>query len=159
MRVQRQLPLKVVEGFIPPKDGSARTVELMPEAVDLLHDQRRAQAEARLAAGPSWRSDDIVDGLVFRSAHGLWIAESVLYKAVRTVGDKIGLPGLHPHDLRHSYAVAALRSGIDVKTVQHNMGHKDAALTLNIYAAYTTDAGKVGAKKLSEYWQNAVKNG
>lgn len=157
MRIQRQLPLKVYKGFTPPKDGSARTVELIPEAVELLREQRRAQAEARLAAGAKWKSSDIVDGLVFRSASGLWIAESVLYRSVRIVGDKIGLPGLHPHDLRHSYAVAALRSGMDVKTVQHNLGHRSAAMTLDVYAAYTTDAGKVGADKMSRYWQEAVK--
>jgi integrase len=67
------------------------------------------------------------------------------------------MPALHPHDLRHSYAVAALRSGIDVKTVQNNLGHRYAAMTLDTYAAYTTDAGKVGAELFSAYWKNALK--
>ena len=31
------------------------------------------------------------------------------------------------HDLRHSYAVAAIRGGDDIKTVQGNMGHATAA--------------------------------
>ena len=40
-------------------------------------------------------------------------------------------------DLRHSYAVAAIESGDDIKTVQGNLGHATAAFTLNIYAHTT----------------------
>lgn len=158
MEIERQLPCKGTPAFTAPKDGSARTIELPPEAVELLRQQKKAQAELRLAAGEKWISNPIVDDLVFRSARGWFVSESVLHKAVRAVGVKIGLPDLHPHDLRHSYAVAALRSGIDVKTVQNNLGHKNAAMTLDTYAGYTSDAGKVGAQRFSDYWQNALKN-
>ena len=70
------------------------------------------------------------------------------------VGRAIGLPDLHPHDLRHSYAIAALRSGASVKTVQFNLGHKTSKMTLDIYAAYTEDTGKTDAAKLSKYVQD-----
>ena len=53
--------------------------------------------------------------------------------------------------------VIALRSGVDVKTVQHNLGHKTAMMTLDVYAAYTEDAGKDGAKKLSSYLKHVQK--
>ena len=77
-------------------------------------------------------------------------------EAVHQVAEIINMPGLHTHDLRHSYAVAALRSGVDVKTVQHNLGHATAAMTLDTYAAYTSDAGHVAAEKMSNYWKNAL---
>ena len=157
MHVERQYVGRGGVGFIPPKDGSVRTIELPPEAIDILKRQKKHLAEMRLAAGEKWIDDDVTKDLVFRTARGWFIAESVLHYAVREVGEKIGLPTLHPHDLRHSYAVAALRSGIDVKTVQYNLGHKNASVTLDVYAEYTTDAGKVGAEKLSDYWQNALK--
>ena len=76
--------------------------------------------------------------------------------AVKAVGAAIGKPDLHPHDLRHSYAVAALRSGMDVKTVQHTLGHKSAQMTLDVYAAYTEDAGKKGAEMMSDYLKKAT---
>lgn len=158
MNVERQLPLKTGKGFTAPKDGSVRTIELPPEAVQLLKQQKIAQAEARLKAGDRWKENDTTTDLVFRAESGHYLAESVMHKAVKAVGEKIGLPGLHPHDLRHSYAVAALRSGIDVKTVQNNLGHKNAAMTLDVYAAYTSDAGKTGASKFSAYWQDALKS-
>lgn len=140
--------------FTAPKDGSARVIQITPQAIDILRKQKKDLAALRLAAGDRWEHNPIVDDLVFRSARGHFIAESVLHKAVRAAGDAIGIPGLHPHDLRHSYAVASLRSGIDVKTLQHNLGHKNAAMTLDVYAAYTTDAGKVGAQKLSAYLED-----
>jgi site-specific recombinase XerD len=85
---------------------------------------------------------------------GVEHGEKTIADAVRNVGAAIGIPALHPHDLRHSYAVAALRSGADVKSVQHNLGHKTSSMTVDIYAAYSEDAGKESAKKLSDYFAN-----
>ena len=38
------------------------------------------------------------------------------------------------HGLRHTYASVMIEQGENPKTVQHNLGHSDVALTLNIYA-------------------------
>lgn len=140
----------------PPKDGEARTVHLTPQAVELLRQQRKSQAAARLAAGAAWHDDDITRDLVFRRPDGWNHGNEVLSRWVDRIRDPLGLPTLRAHDLRHSYAVAALRSGVDIKTVQHNLGHKSATITLDIYAAYTDDAGKTGAEKLSAYWTDAI---
>ena len=156
MHVHQQIPCHGVLAFTPPKDNSVRTIELTPQAVKLLRQQRKDQAASRLAAGEKWETNDLVDDLVFRSARGHFLSESVLAKATHATGAKIGIPELHPHDLRHSYAVAAIRSGADIKTVQSNLGHKNAAMTLDVYAAYTTDAGKVAAEKLSKYFEDAL---
>lgn len=45
------------------------------------------------------------------------------------------LPGMSvtPHDLRHSAASIAIRSGANVKAVQRMLGHASAAMTLDIY--------------------------
>ena len=156
--IQRQLNA-VTHGdrFTPPKDGENREIHLPAEAVEVLKRQRKRQLEQRIAAGDKWVEDDVTRDLVFRQRNGKAHSELSIYKACKAAGREIGVPGLHPHDLRHSYAVAALRSGVDVKTVQHNLGHKSASITLDTYAAYTSDAGKEGAKKLSDYFKNAGK--
>lgn len=46
----------------------------------------------------------------------------------------IGRPDLHVHDLRHTAASLAIASGADVKQVQAMLGHKSAAMTLDVYA-------------------------
>ena len=152
INVYRQITSNTPYHFSPPKDGSARIIELSEQAIALLKKQKRDLAALQLAAGHKWESSEIVNDLVFRSAKGRVISESVMHKAAHSVGAQIGLAALHPHDLRHSYAVAALRSGLDVKTLQHNLGHKTATMTLDVYADYTIDAGKVGAQKLSSYF-------
>lgn len=157
MRVERQLRQVNASDrrFGSPKDGETRTVRLTPQAVALLRQQRRDQAADRLAAGADWREDGITRDLVFRAPDGWNLSQDVILRAVHRIRDGLGLPTLRPHDLRHSYAVAALRSGVDVKTVQHNLGHKHASITLDIYAAYTDDSGRAAAQKLADYFRDA----
>ena len=50
-----------------------------------------------------------------------------------------GLHDLRPHDLRHTAASLAIASGASVKHVQRMLGHKDAAMTLNVYASLLED--------------------
>ena len=50
-----------------------------------------------------------------------------------------GLTGFTPHDLRHTAASLAIASGASVKHVQRMLGHKDAAMTLNVYASLFED--------------------
>jgi integrase len=45
----------------------------------------------------------------------------------------IGMPGLHPHELRHTAASLAIAAGADVKVVQKMLGHKSATMTLDQY--------------------------
>lgn len=140
-----------------PKYNKTREFHIPQEAVNALREQKRKQAEQQLKAGNKWIDDDLSSNLVFRLPNGKQHGEHTLYYAVKKLGEAMGMPDLHPHDLRHSYAIAALRSGADVKTVQHNLGHATANMTLEVYAAYTNDAGRQGAEKLSEYLRDAQK--
>lgn len=52
-------------------------------------------------------------------------------KAVKVAGlDELGVT---PHKLRHTAASLAIRAGADVKVVQTMLGHKSAAMTLDVY--------------------------
>ena len=44
--------------------------------------------------------------------------------------EKAGLPGLTPHELRHTAASLAIAAGANVKAVQQILGHASAAMTL-----------------------------
>lgn len=44
-----------------------------------------------------------------------------------------GYEGLTMHELRHTVASLLIAEGLDVKTVQHQLGHKSAQTTLNAY--------------------------
>ena len=141
------------------KNGKARTFQLSQAALELLKKHRREQQIERMACGDKWIEDDVCAGLIFRKPNGDHYHQSTLREAIKKVGAAIGLEGMTAHDLRHSFAVAALRSGTDVKTVQHMLGHSSAAVTMNIYMHYTDDMGKSAADRMDAYWSDALGRG
>ena len=91
------------------------------------------------------------DDLLFTSPQGgpLRIAnfrQRVFDKAVQAAD----LPGLTPHGLRHTAASLAVSAGANVKAVQRMLGHKDAAMTLNVYADLFDDELDDVANRLGE---------
>jgi Phage integrase family len=45
-----------------------------------------------------------------------------------------GLPKVRLHDVRHSYATAALAAGIPAKVVSERLGHENIAITVDTYS-------------------------
>lgn len=153
MRIERQLtPAGKGYTIAQPKNDERRTVILSAPALDILKAERVAQAEDRLRAGAEWKEDDLSRGLVFRQRSGRHLTGQEVCRSMHFVAQEMGYKQLRPHDMRHNHAVAALISGADPKTVQHNLGHASAVMTLDMYAAYTSEAGSTAAEKLGAYW-------
>ena len=74
---------------------------------------------------------------MFTNEIGNHLSPHTLYHHFKRAAASIGMPGARLHDLRHSYAVAALQVGDDIKTVQGNLGHHTASFTLDVYAHIT----------------------
>lgn len=81
---------------------------------------------------------------LFTSARG----ERIIYSqwAKRVFRPAMDAAGIDPdgrtltlYSLRHTFASVAIASGADVKTLQELMGHEDATVTLNTYAAAFAD--------------------
>ena len=53
------------------------------------------------------------------------------------------------HDLRHTNATLLLSQGIDLKTIQTRLGHKDINTTLNIYSHVNKEMQKNATEKLN----------
>lgn len=69
---------------------------------------------------------------------------------------KIGLKGLIPHELRHTAASLAIAAGANVKDVQNMLGHKSAAMTLDLYGHLLDDAPDAVADRMSAARAQAV---
>ncbi len=133
--------------LVPTKNSKGRTITAAASVVKLLKRHKAQQAEARLLAGPLWQDS----GFVFCNAVGAHLSPHTVYHAYKRVVASIGLPDARLHDLRHSYAVASLRAGDDVKTVQGNLGHHAAAFTLDVYGHITEDMKQASADRMEEY--------
>ncbi len=133
--------------LISTKNGKGRTITAAASVVKLLKKHRAQQNENRLKAGPLWQDH----GFVFCNEVGEHLSPSTVYHDYKRIVASIGLPDARLHDLRHSYAVASLRAGDDVKTVQANMGHHTAAFTLDVYGHVTEEMRQASAARMEAY--------
>ena len=147
LQVVREYGKEQVFTFSSTKNGKARSISPAPLVFRVLEKHRGKQAENRLKAGPLWEDK----GLVFPDELGRELSRFAVYSAFKRVAASLGMPSATFHDLRHSYAVAAIRAGDDAKTVQGNLGHATAAFTLEIYAHVTEEMKRDSASRMNAY--------
>lgn len=133
---------------MPLKNDKPRTITPAPSIMELLRQHRKKQAAWQLRAGELW---DNPAGLVFTNELGKHLVAWTVAKKFKRIVASIGRPDARFHDLRHSYAVAAIRSGDDIKTVQQNLGHATAAFTLDIYGHVTDQMRQASAERMEGY--------
>lgn len=103
-------------------------------------EHRKAQAERRLLAGPAWR-DGFTDGqglaragLVWTYGDGSLITPRTIHQRFVRLSADAGLPRIRLHDVRHSYASAALATATgwhEVEILSQRLGHANVAVTLD----------------------------
>lgn len=65
---------------------------------------------------------------------GEYMAPTNFSRWWRTFAADNGFEGLRFHELRHTQATQLVSNGVDMKTIQHRLGHSSATLTMNLYA-------------------------
>ncbi|OUO22466.1 site-specific tyrosine recombinase XerD [Collinsella sp. An307] len=99
-----------------PLVGSAR------RALTAYLDGPRAElaAHARRSATPS---------AVFLNKNGGRLSRQTVHALCERYGRAVGIEGLHPHTLRHSFATHMLAGGADLRVLQEILGHANIATT------------------------------
>ncbi len=133
--------------FISLKNDKKRFITPASAVMKLLSDHKRLQNEWRLKAGAMWENSS----LVFTNETGSNLSHNTVYKNFKRIVKKIGLPEITFHGLRHSYALAALQSGDDIKTVQETLGHHSASFTLDIYGHVSESMRRESAKRMDSF--------
>lgn len=134
----------------PKTGGSIRSLYIPDVLADALRARLAEVNEERMQSGMPLNSLFVVGG-----ADGSYMQPHYLSTRWRIAADAlelIGTEGNRPtfHDLRHTFATAAIRHGVDVKTVASMMGHVNAAMTMNTYASADPDAKKRGAEAVAK---------
>ena len=78
---------------------------------------------------------------VFLNRFGGVLSTRSIQAKIKTYASKIGLDGVHPHALRHSFATHLLDSGTDLRIVQDLLGHTSPETT-QIYTHITMAAAR-----------------
>lgn len=133
------------------KNGKGRTITIAPFVVATLRKVRVQQSKWKLCSLGCW---DNSMNLVFTDELGGHLCAHTVYHRFKDIAASIGLPEARFHDLRHSYAVAALRSGDDIKTVQGNLGHATASFTLDVYGHVTDQMKQASADRMERFIQS-----
>ena len=66
---------------------------------------------------------------VFLNKNGGRISRQSVHTACERYGSLVGIEGLHPHTLRHSFATHMLAGGADLRVLQEILGHANIATT------------------------------
>ena len=130
------------------KNDKPRRIMPAPWVMQLLRDRKLQQYEHKEKAGAAWSNPM---NLVFTNELGGHLIPQTVVRHFKEIVSSIGRPDARFHDLRHSYAVASLRSGDDIKTVQGNLGHATADFTLDVYGHVTNQMQEASAVRMEAY--------
>lgn len=151
IRINKQLQKAVGEKgkyqLVSTKNSKGRIITPAPFVMNVLRKVKIKQAEERLLAGAGYESNNFV----FCNTIGQHYSPHTVYHHFKKAARDIGIPEARFHDLRHTYAVAALESGDDVKTVQENLGHHTASFTLDVYGHVTDQMRKESANRMENF--------
>ena len=133
--------------FVSLKNNKSRSIALASFLVDVLNKQKDRQRKQREMAAELWQET----GFVFTNEVGNHVSPHTLCHQYKRLVESIGRPDARFHDLRHSFAVASLRAGDDIKTVQENLGHHTAAFTLDVYGHITEEMKRESANRMDAF--------
>ena len=140
----------------PKTGGSIRTLYIPDTVAEALRARRAQMNEERMSVGTKLNDLFVVGDVAggFMQPHYL----STRWRITADALELIGTEGRRPtfHDLRHTFATAAIRHKVDVKTVSSILGHANAAMTLNVYATADSEAKKSGAEAVERMYQVEV---
>ena len=154
-QIQRYREEQGVYRIVPTKNGKGRTITPASSVMTLLKQQQTFQEQQQKNAGSTWEDSN----LVFTDALGHHLTNSIVYRHFKRAAIAIGRPDARFHDLRHSYAVAAIKSGDDIKTVQGNLGHATASFTLDVYGHVTEQMKRNSADRMEAFIQSFSQQG
>ena len=66
---------------------------------------------------------------MFLNKNGGRISRQSVHATCERYGRLVGIEGLHPHTLRHSFATHLLAGGADLRVLQEILGHADISTT------------------------------
>ena len=120
-----------------------RNITLPTIAVEALRDHRKHLLETRLLLGQGRLAPD---DLLFANLDGRPLRPSAVSSDWGDLAERIGIPDITFHALRHTHASQLIAGNVDIVTISKRLGHARPSVTLAIYAhMFHTDDSKAAA--------------
>lgn len=102
--------------------------------------QRRSMEKIREGPGAWTRSEFVCEETIDGESRDWrrWLETSV---------KRAGIPNFHWHDLRHTFASRMVMAGVDIRTVQELLGHRDIKMTMR-YSHLSPDHRATAVEKI-----------
>lgn len=123
---------------------SRRSIELVPQAVEALTEQRKRQ-DAERGDYPQ-----PIDGLVFTTPTGQPVHSTNVLPPWYATLVRLRLPRVTTHDLRHSAASMMLAAGVPLPVIAATLGHSSIRVTADLYSHVGVDLRREAADRLAE---------
>ncbi len=112
------------------KGYKERIIPIAPRAAQAVDDYLK-KLRPRLIHSPD-------EPALFLNARGERLTRQGLWQILKEYAKSVGLEGITPHTLRHSFATHMLSGGADLRSVQELLGHANISTT-QVYTHLTTD--------------------
>lgn len=127
-------------------DASVRSIHIPSKLVEELRTHRKQILEEKLLLGSNYFDFD----LVICTKSGKPMIPRNFRKEFYHLTEKIGLPKIRFHDLRHTHATILIQQNVNVKLISERLGHADIETTLNTYSHVLPDMQKSVSDKLEK---------
>jgi integrase len=130
--------------FKAPKSNAGRRDITLPDIlIDVLREHRRTTLELRMQLGAGRLPND---ALLFADIDGAPLRPSAVSGRWAEFAERIGMPEITFHGLRHTHASQLIDAGVDIVTISKRLGHAKPDITLRVYAhLFRNDDSKAAA--------------
>lgn len=137
--IRRQLSIST-----PKTKSSIRRVPMIPKLAKIMEFLKIQNEKNKLLLGEEFNPQNFV----FCSPSGSMMDIGCFWGSLRRITNKLGIEGVHPHTLRHTFATRGAEQGIDLKVMQTLLGHASLNMTANIYTHVSDEQKQLNMAKL-----------
>lgn len=132
----------------PKNRTSERPLRISKTAVNILLEYKLWQDRQRELLGDAWVD---TDGRIFTQDDGRPMFPDSITKRIKKIVRENGLPNVHTHSLRHTYASLLIADHTPLVVVSHNLGHAQVSTTNNIYSHVISSAEALADQTFDRY--------
>lgn len=128
----------------PKTKSSIRRVPMIPKLAKIMEFKKMENEKNKLLLGEEFNPHNFV----FCSPSGSMMDIGCFWGSLRRITNKLGIEGVHPHTLRHTFATRGAEMGIDLKVMQTLLGHANLNMTANIYTHISDEQRQLNMAKI-----------
>ncbi|MEN6314409.1 MAG: site-specific integrase [Clostridiaceae bacterium] len=129
-----------------------RVIAITDDVIQALKEHKKNKAEEYEFIG--YKDTEIKkmmsEGLIFTNELGNLLQPRNFLRNFKGTLKASGIDPIRFHDMRHTFALLSLQQGVDIKTLQSDLGHESIETTLDRYGHVNEGMKRDAAKKRSE---------